>query len=149
MINAFIIILVLLVSSVCSNDEIFNNYQLRGMYISKKNKAITTIINDTYKIIYKVIIQRAIICETNALFTILCIVQDNLHSPIIGITDEMLTLARTYNISFNIIRPKILDKLKISFPGSAVIWKKENMDIIDNINKNQDIYNCVLYTLIW
>jgi hypothetical protein len=126
------------------NNPILYKYQLRGFYVKEKNKAIQSIINNTYNIIHKGVVQRAIVGKTKATFTLLCFVEYDRprRSTIIGINDEMLVLQKTYNISFDHLRIQILDKLKMGFPDSILIWEKEEES---GTNPN----NCVHYTFVW
>ncbi len=139
-----IILLTFLSFLFSENNPVLYKYQLRGFYMKEKKKAMQSIVNDTYNIIYKGIVQRATVGKTKASFTILCIVEysEPRRSTIIGITDKILALQKNYNISFDHLIIQILDKLKNGFPDSALIWEKEE-DPIKNPNK------CVYYTFVW
>lgn len=156
MINTIIIFaFITLISMICGNSEIYHNYQLRGMYTTQKNAVYNKIMNDAYNMIYKGIIERALIGKTKATFTILCMVDiTKRRSLTIGFNDKMLALTKMYNISLDSMRPKILDKLTLAFPESTLIWElgKSYNSVINSYNNIHDaeIYNnCMLHTFIW
>jgi hypothetical protein len=115
---------------------------LRGFYFTEKKNAIQTIIEDTYSMVYKGILQKIVEGKTKASFTLLCILEHSKpnRSTIIGISDKTMTLQKTYNISFDRLIVYILDKLKTEFPNSILIWEKQEDPI-----KNK----CVHYTFAW
>ena len=118
-------------------------YQLRGLYITEKNKITKTIIDYQHAIIHKKIAQRATIGKRKASFTILCIIENENppRSTISEIDEKIIVLQKSYNISLNYLRIQILDKLKHSFPMSTLIWEGNN-----NTTNPDD---CVYYTFIW
>jgi hypothetical protein len=116
---------------------------LRGGYLNEKKNAIETIMEDTYSMVYKGILQKIVEGKSKASFTLLCFVEyyNPSRSIIIGMPEKTMTLQKTYNISLYELHTPIIEKLEKAFPNSILIWEKEE-------NPNTNPNNCVHYTFV-
>ena len=138
-----ILILAYLLTVLGDKRQVYTTYQLRGMFEKEKNKAFQYITEIEYEHIYNGVLQQAMIGKTDLQFTILCVNEHDKHNLDINsiLDDELLNIMKIYQITSELLSPKVLDKLKINFPDSKIITETDN-----SMNNH---YKCVYYTLSW
>jgi len=134
--------------AVSLDKNIVYKYQLRGMIEKERNYEIQKIINTEYEKVYYMILEQIKSEKNHIQFNLLCFDLKDCDSKIFNTMcdqpvegDKMMRIIQMYKIPIDSMIPKIIDKLKISFPNTNIIWK---------INKNNDENNnCINYILFW
>ena len=162
-----ILILTYLLTVLGDKRQVYTTYQLRGMFEKEKNKAFQYITEIEYEHIYNGVLQQAMIGKTDLQFTILCRFDINIHN--LGVNSifnsgdnsgviELFNIMQIYEITSELLSPKVLDKLKIKFPDSKIILETDFTKIIkekdrhDMFSFGHQDYNpnkCVIYTISW
>ena len=125
------------------DKNIIYKYQLRGMIEKERNREIQKIINFEYDYIYNKILQEAKIGNSKIIFTILCFHREGINDNIFNSirdnnVDSILKIINLYKINSDSIVSKVIEKLRLSFPDSKIIWETK-------YNEN----DCINYTLFW
>ena len=137
------------------------------MFEKEKNKAFQYITEIQYEHIYNGVLQQAMIGKTDLQFTILCRFDINIKN--LGINtilnqdgrdiSELFNIIQIYEITSELLGPKVLDKLKLNFPDSKIISETDFTKIIREKDKhhmynpdygqNFNPYKCVIYNISW
>jgi len=127
------------------DKNIVYKQQLRGIIEKERNRQIQKIINFEYEYIYNQVLQETKIGNTKIQFKIFCFhtegINDNIFNSmrINNDSDSMLKIVNLYKINSDSIVSKVIEKLKLSFPDSNIIWETK-------YNNEND---CINYSLFW
>lgn len=148
MMLVLLLVYLLHILAVSLDKNIVYKYQLRGMIEKERNYEIQKIINTEYEKIYHMVLEQIKSEKNHIQFKLLCFDLKECNSNIFNTLcdhrvegDKISKIIQMYKIPIDSMIPKIIDKLKTSFPNTNIIWE---------INKNNDENgNCINYILFW